>query len=132
MMSTIMTVELTVNEWRKTHDELWSLQERRRAANPPDVEWRIAELESILARASPSTDNRTPGTIGLDSHVTVLWVDDGQEEYHIVEPADAAPLRGRISYESPIGQALIGRRAGDFVDAMTPSGPARLKVVAVH
>lgn len=139
-MNAFPSVELSIEEWRRTHDELLTLQEQRHGGavtgagdnDAAAVEWRIANLANVLARAAPITDEVLPGTVGLGSRVTVLWVDDGREVYEIVEPAEASPRAGRISYESPIGQALIGRQAGDVVAAITPNGAERLKVIAVE
>jgi transcription elongation factor GreA len=134
-MNALPTAELSVEEWRRTHDELLTLQDCRRGGDCQDtaaVEWRIANLESVLARSTPVAGEEFPGTVALGSRVAVHWVDDGREVYEIVDPAETAARDGRISYESPIGQALIGRRAGDAVEAITPSGAERLRVIWVE
>jgi len=93
---------------------------------------RIAEIQSVLARAQPIDDIvRVPGVVGLGSRVTVRWEEDGEETYTIVEPAEVDSSAGRISYESPVGRALVDRRTGDWVAVETLVGPARLEVLAV-
>jgi transcription elongation factor GreA len=94
---------------------------------------RIAEIQGVLARAQPIDDvARIPGVVGLGSRVTVRWEEDGEETYTIVDPAEVDSSAGRISYESPVGQALIDRRVGNRVAVKTLAGPARLEVLAVE
>jgi transcription elongation GreA/GreB family factor len=93
---------------------------------------RIAEIQGVLARAQPIDHaDRIPGVVGLGSRVTVRWEGDGEETYTIVEPAEVDSSAGRISYESPVGHALVDRRAGDRVAVETLVGPTWLEVLAV-
>jgi transcription elongation GreA/GreB family factor len=86
----------------------------------------------VLARAQPIDDvARIPGVVGLGSRVTVRWEEDGEETYTIVEPDEVDSSAGRISYESPVGQALIDCRVGDRVAVETLVGPAWLEVRGV-
>jgi transcription elongation factor GreA len=97
------------------------------------VDRRIAEIQSVLARAQPIDHaDRVAGVVGLGSRVTVGWEEDGEETYTIVEPAEVDSSAGRISYESPVGHALMDRRAGDRVAVETLAGPAWLEVLAVN
>src|ERR1700704_2903161 len=73
------------------------------------VEGRIQTLESMIRNAVPIEDEPRAAGVRVD-------LEDGQEEYAIVGPAEADPLHGRISNESPLGRALIGHRAGDEVE----------------
>ncbi len=143
------TVLLTADGLRQLHHDLIAYRERRASlsealANSPEdtgggvqselglAERRVAELQSLLARAQPlDAADRIPGVVGLGSRVTVRWEGDGDEIYTIVEPAEIVPSAGRISHESPVGQALFGRRAGDRVAVETLGGPAWLTIVAV-
>jgi transcription elongation factor GreA len=54
------------------------------------------------------------------------------EIYTLVDPAEARLSEGRLSYRSPIGAALLGRRAGEVVTITTPAGPRTYRVVAVR
>jgi transcription elongation factor GreA len=56
---------------------------------------------------------------------------DGEEEYTIVCAADALVIQGRISMESPVGRALLGRRRGDRIEVRTPGGVRLLTIVGV-
>jgi transcription elongation factor GreA len=55
-----------------------------------------------------------------------------EEDYVVVGSAEADPVRGRISIESPVGKALVGRQAGDVVEVTAPLGRIQLKIVAIH
>ncbi len=93
----------------------------------------IAEIESVLARAQPIDHaNRVPGVVGLGSRVTVRWDEDGEDTYTIVEPAEVAVSAGRISYESPVGKALMDRRVGARVVVEAVAGMAWLEVLDVE
>ncbi len=67
----------------------------------------------------------------LGATVSVRHEDGEEASYMLVSPAEADPRRGRISEESPIGRALVGRKKDDEVVAETPSGPERLSVLDV-
>jgi transcription elongation factor GreA len=73
----------------------------------------------------------SPADVRIGSRVRVRdrGADGGAvEEFQIVDPHDVAPQLGRISSESPLGRALLGRRVGDTVHVRTPGG---LRVVTV-
>ena len=96
------------------------------------LEGRVGELRALLAAAEPI--DQTPGREGvarLGARVTVRHADGEEANYLLVSPAEADPRRGRISEESPIGRALVGRKKNDEVTAETPSGPERLLVLDV-
>ena len=56
---------------------------------------------------------------------------DEKVEYHIVGSAEADPMHDRISNESPVGKALIGKKKGDVVDAVTPNGSLNFKILSI-
>jgi transcription elongation factor GreA len=94
---------------------------------------RIDELELLLRNVELIEDSNTPaGVVGLGSKVVVDF--DGDEEiYTLVGPAEASPKAGLISNESPIGKALLGKRAGQTVDYALPSGVlSSVKIVRVE
>ena len=95
------------------------------------IEQRISELEHTLAEVEvvPETGKHTEVSIGC--HVIVHDDDGEQEEYIVVDHAEADPRRGRISQTSPVGAALFGKHAGDHVDVATPAGVRRLKIVEI-
>jgi transcription elongation factor GreA len=95
------------------------------------LEARIYELEQTLERAEIIQRQDGEETIGLGSKVT-LRSDDGEEEtWILVSPQEANTLDGTISTQSPVGEALIGRRVGDSATVRTPSGSIVYTVVAV-
>ncbi len=87
------------------------------------VESRIAELESILKIVRVVDDDTAPGdVVGIGSRVTTVD-DKGREKvYEVVSSSEANPLAGKISDESPVGAALLGKRAGATVDVTLPNG----------
>lgn len=93
------------------------------------METRIAEIEDILRHASIIA---SPGgsKIGLGSKVT-LKNTDRTVVYTLVGPVEADPLEGKISNESPIGQALSGKSVGDEVRIETPKGELVYVVEAI-
>ena len=76
------------------------------------VEGRILTVESMLRNAVIIEKEGPRETVGLGSYVTVIEGDLSPETYHIVGSAEADPTKGLISNESPLGQALMGRRVG--------------------
>src|SRR5437764_1573801 len=96
------------------------------------VEGRIQTLEAMVRNAVVIEDEpREAGVVAVGASVTV-GTEDGDETYTIVGAAEADPLRGRISNESPLGRALLGHRAGDEVEWTSPSGTSAVKVLSVE
>lgn len=95
------------------------------------VEGRISEVERMLAVARIAEDSPAKGEIAIGSTVIVQEDGEDKEEFFIVGAAEANPAERKISYESPIGKAVIGRKKGDVVDVEAPAGPYRLKIVDV-
>ena len=77
--------------------------------------------------------NGTPGVIRVGSTVTVRPKGGRtQNTYRLVGPAEADPGQGRISHESPVGRALLGKKAGDKVQVKAPAGVVEMTVVSVE
>jgi transcription elongation factor GreA len=97
------------------------------------LEQRIAELERTLAEVEvvPGTDELHT-EVSLGCHVVIRDTEGEQEEYVIVDHAEADPRLGRISQTSPVGRALLGHRTGDEVNVETPAGVRRLKIMEVR
>lgn len=91
------------------------------------VEGRILEIERILANAQivHEGDGRGTATVHVGSRVTIEEDGYAPEKYRIVGSAEAAPLEGLISNESPVGKALLGKAVGDEVEVKTPAGGSR-------
>jgi transcription elongation factor GreA len=95
------------------------------------LEGRILTLETMLRNAVLIEEETTEnGVVGVGMKVKVEGP-DGDETYSIVGAAEADPLKGYISNESPLGRALLGHRAGDEVEWSSPMGTSRLKILAV-
>ncbi|EFO79119.1 transcription elongation factor GreA [Oscillochloris trichoides DG-6] len=97
------------------------------------LEGRIRELKHILSRAELiDEDAHSTGEVRVGSSVTVRLEEDNEEEtWTIVGSAEANPRQGRISNESPIGAALLGKRARSKVTVQTPSGVMKLTILKV-
>lgn len=96
------------------------------------TEGRIRDLEHILANAlvAPKA-SKSKETVEFGSSVTVVTDKREKRNYKVVGSAEAAPLLGKISNESPVGQALLGRKVGDEVEIETPKGVTKLTVTAI-
>jgi transcription elongation factor GreA len=95
------------------------------------LEGRIGELRALLASAEPIEDGARDGVIRLGTRFKIRHADGEEASYMLVSPAEADPRRGRISEESPIGRALVGKKKNEEVTAETPSGPERVVVLDV-
>lgn len=98
------------------------------------VEGRIQELETILRHAVIIDENHAgpKDTVDLGAWVTVQEEGFPPETYRIVGPKEADPREGKISYESPLGKALLGRRVGETVIVEAPDGPIPLRILDVR
>jgi len=90
------------------------------------VEGRISEIEHILKHAAVIS-NKGTGTVALGSKVHVE-LEEGEQQYVIVGSTEANPDEGKISDQSPIGKALLGRKPGDEVQVEVPSGTITYKI----
>lgn len=97
------------------------------------LEGRIRDIKSILSRAEMiEEEQHANGEVRVGSCVTVRFEDEEEETYTIVGSAEARPADGRISNESPIGAALLGRRLRQKVTVQTPSGPTKMTIVKIR
>ncbi len=97
------------------------------------LEGRIQELEYILRNATIVEKSSGPKeTVTVGVHVTVQEGDFDPEVFFIVGAKEADPRGGKISNESPIGQALMDHRVGEVVQAETPGGRIKLKIIKIE
>jgi transcription elongation factor GreA len=96
------------------------------------LEGRVQTIEAQLRDAIIIEKNGSSDKVGIGSKVTVEEEEFGEETYHIVGSAEADPLEGKISNESPIGQALLGAKVGTMVRANTPGGEVTFKVLKIE
>lgn len=96
------------------------------------VEGRIQELEILLGNARVIDETEKSDIVNVGSTVTIQEGDNPEELYTIVGPAEASPRDGRISNESPLGRALMEKRAGDTVKVDAPAGSFTVRVLKVE
>ena len=96
------------------------------------VEGRIKELEILLATAKIISEGDTNGVIHVGSKVTIQEEGyDKKESFIIVGAAEADPTAGKISNESPLGQALLDHIKNDVVEVQSPDGEYSVKILKV-
>ena len=95
-------------------------------------ERRIADLDQLFRNAVVVDDATiSNGAVRIGSTVTIDF--DGEEEqYTIVGAIEAKPTEGKISNESPIGKALLGKRPGQIANVPTPAGSTAVKILRVE
>ena len=97
------------------------------------IEGRIQTLEATIHKAKVIEDeNISSGVINIGSYVTVRDVEfDDVEEYRIVGTSEADPMQNKISNESPLGAALLGKRQGQTIKVEAPVGTLEYEVISV-
>lgn len=96
------------------------------------LEGRILELESILREVVFIDDSKkSRDAVEIGAHVTIQEGDEDPETYYLVGPNEANPREGRISHESPIGRALMGKKVGETATATTPNGSIVFKILEI-
>lgn len=93
------------------------------------IEGRIQELEYVLKNAKLSHKNSGVVSIG---NIVKVKLNGELTEFEIVGANESDPASGKISNESPIGRALIGRKSGEKSSAQTPGGELQLEIVSVQ
>ena len=96
------------------------------------LEGRIQEIEYMLRNAVLIESNARRDSVGIGSRVTIQEGSEPEETYHVVGAKEADPRRGRISNESPIGRALMDHKVGEEVEAETPGGKIRFKILKIE
>jgi transcription elongation factor GreA len=95
------------------------------------LEGRIQEIEAIL-RMAVIVEKQHSDVVIVGSHVTIQEEGFDPEQYHVVGAKEADPRNNKISNESPIGSALMNHKAGETVDAHTPGGRLKIKIIKVE
>lgn len=96
------------------------------------VEGRISTLESMIRNAVIIEGEGNNDIVSLGKTVTFVEIPDGDEEtYTIVGSAEADPLEGLISNDSPIAKGLIGKTTGDRVKILTPGGEMDVEIKTI-
>ncbi len=115
----------------KEHGDLTENAEYEDAKNEQAfVEGRIQMLEALIKNATIIDENHSKDHVQIGSTVEVKSA-DGEERFTIVGSAEARPNEGRISNESPVGRALLGRKKGEKVVVRVPAGDFTYTIVNI-
>ncbi|MCX8095114.1 MAG: transcription elongation factor GreA [Caldisericia bacterium] len=102
------------------------------------IEGRISELEELLSKAIIiDTDKISKVAVGIGSKVKILvknLKDKSEEtmEFMLVSSVEGEPDENKISIDSPIGEAIIGKRKGDVVKVKIPKGEVLIKIISIE
>ena len=97
------------------------------------IESRYQEINAILTHAIVADSKSEDGSICIGSKVVVKDTDDGfEDEYIIVGSIESNPLEGKISNESCVGAALMGKKQGELVQIKTPGGIVNYEIISVE
>ena len=115
----------------KEHGDITENAEYEDAKNEQAfVEGRIQALSALIKNAVVIEESHSSTHVQIGSTVTISSK-DGKESFTIVGSAEAAPADGRISNESPVGRALLGRKKGDEVTVTVPAGDYKYKILSI-
>jgi transcription elongation factor GreA len=114
----------------KSAREFGDLSENAESASARQEQERISELENILQNVEEIKKPKADGQVRLGSSVE-LKADGKTKKFQVVGTVEADPLEGKISDESPIGQALLGKKLGEKVEIKTPAETCTYKVVDI-
>jgi transcription elongation factor GreA len=115
----------------KEHGDITENAEYEDAKNEQAfIEGRIQALSAIIKNAVIIDETTSTTHVQIGSTVE-LEGEDGRERYTIVGSAEASPSDGRISNESPVGRALLGKRKGDRVTVSVPAGDTVYRIVGI-
>jgi transcription elongation factor GreA len=95
------------------------------------LEGRIQELEAIL-RMATIVEKKQSDVVEVGARVTIQEEDYDPETFYLVGATEADPRNGKISNESPFGKALLDHKVGDVVEAETPGGKVKLKILKIE
>ena len=116
----------------KEHGDLSENAEYEDAKNEQAfVEGRIQALSALVKNAVVIEENHSSTHVQIGSTVTIQSK-DGKESFMIVGSAEASPAEGRISNESPVGRALLGRKKGEEITVSVPAGDSKYKILSIH
>lgn len=96
------------------------------------IEGHIIELENKINTAKIIDEKTRTSAVSVGSKVKLLDTAYNEEiEYVIVGSSEADPFNNRISNESPVGSAILGKKQGDSVEVNTPDGPVTFKILSI-
>lgn len=94
-------------------------------------ETEILKCKEILENYELADENSNFQGVKMNSKVTIAYADGDEDEIIIVTKIEADPFDGKISNESPIGAALLGKNINDVVEVTTPDGSSVIKIVKI-
>ncbi|MCW1888646.1 MAG: transcription elongation factor GreA [Candidatus Moranbacteria bacterium] len=98
--------------------------------NQNENESRIGEIEALLKDSVVATKHRKSDYVEIGSELTVK-IGAKQMTFHIVGSNEVDPAQGKISHESPLGAAFMGKKKGDKVEIQAPAGKIKYEIVSV-
>jgi len=97
------------------------------------LEGRIQEIKALLKNSIVVDENGTnTNEVQIGNKVTIREGNFPEEVYELVGANEADPRAGRISYESPLGEALMGKHKGETVTVNAPGGPLQFKIIKIE
>lgn len=98
-----------------------------------EIEARISVIENMLRNAEIIDEDTDKSTVGIGNKIKVFDEEFQEEiEYILVGSAEADPMNGKISNESPIGQAILGHKVDDVVEVNAPDGIITFKILDIN
>ncbi|MEI7631849.1 MAG: transcription elongation factor GreA, partial [bacterium] len=95
------------------------------------AESRISEIENILANVEVIKAPKGDSKVQLGSKVSLKSTDGKTKQFQVVGTVEADPMNGKISDESPIGKALLGKKNGDDIELKTPAETTTYKITSI-
>jgi len=115
--------------------ELGDLSENAEYSEAKDAqalnEGRVLELTNVLKNVTVVQNDSSHESVNMGSRVTVKSI-AGERQYTIVSFNEADPLNGKISNESPLGVAFLGKHEGETVEVETPKGVIKYKIIKIE
>jgi transcription elongation factor GreA len=96
------------------------------------IEARVREIENLLRHARVATKSGALDVVQFGSHVTLIDDTGERESWMLVSPEEANTMHGKISTQSPVGAAVLGKRVGDKVIVRAPGGETTFTVERVE
>ena len=125
-------VTQTLKEARALGDLSENSEYEQAREDQANLEKRIVEVEYALEHATVIDNAESDGTVGIGCQVKLKYEDDDDtESYKIVGSQEADPFNNKISNESPIAAAIMGKKVGDTVEVSSPDGVYSVQIVAI-
>ena len=126
-------VTQTLKEARALGDLSENSEYEQAREDQANLEKRIMEVEYALEHATVIDENENNGKVGIGCQVELKYEDDDDtESYKIVGSQEADPFESKISNESPIAQALLGKKVGQVVDVESPNGVYQIEITSIE